>query len=150
MLKLSVLLGGFFLIVFALIGISMYQLRDSMMHERKDSLQRLVEAAHSITYTHYTRALIGELTMEEAKEKVRNNIRAMRYGQGGYLFVVDTDGIMQAHPVFPDLENKNQSNMTDLYGHRIIEGVQKLAKEGAGILIIISRSLPTPSTFILS
>ena len=132
LMKLSVLLGGSMLVMLFLIAVSLFQVRDNMLSERQASLKRIVDSASSVAYYHYMRSISGEVTMDEAKDDVRNAVRAMRYDEGGYLFIVDVEGIMQAHPIVRDFEGKRHLDMRDATGTEIIKSVIKLAKEGGG------------------
>lgn len=106
MLKLSVLLGGAVLVIFTLIGVSLYQNRDIMLSERKALLQNIIESATSIVGFYNDRVLTGELTLAEAQKRAKKTLLAVRYGEVGYLFGLTLDGYMIFHPIFKEMEGK--------------------------------------------
>ena len=57
------------------------------------------------------REAVRRSMIQGAKLRAMESIRSMRFGTRGYFWISDTSGRMIMHPVFPDLEGKD---MTDL------------------------------------
>ncbi|MDD3183093.1 MAG: cache domain-containing protein [Alphaproteobacteria bacterium] len=134
MLKLSVLLGGSMLVMIFLIGISLFQLRDNMILERKASLLKLIESAESVAYYHYMQSISGEITEAEAQARVKNAIRAIRYGEGGYIFIIDIQNTILAHPIIPEYEGKKDVPLYDAQGNNVLDAIVTQAQHGGGYI----------------
>lgn len=97
MVKLACLLGGCVALILFLMGINLYHMRESMLTERRMTLKSIVETSHKIIVHNYHEARAGKIDMAEAKKRSRNTLNSMRYGDGGYIFVVTTEGLMLVH-----------------------------------------------------
>ena len=93
----------------------------TLMSERKAQVKGYVEMAAK---------LLQALPQEEAF----NAIRAMRYGDKGYVWLQDFDNNMLVHPD-PKLEGANLSELKDPSGIYIVRDLTRIAKdEGEGYL----------------
>lgn len=93
----------------------------TLLSERKNQLKAYVDMAIK---------QIQKLPLEEAKEAVR----AMQYGEHGYLWVHDHYNVMVVHPD-PALDGKDQTDLKDVNGVYIIREITKLCREnGDGYL----------------
>ena len=104
---------------------SLYQLRATMGEDRKVVVRQLVEAATSIAEFHHKRAESGAITDDDAKEQAKIAIRALRYGNGNYLFAYDSKGFIQINGGDPKREGLNRLGDHDpagtFYGREMIE-----------------------------
>jgi two-component system NarL family sensor kinase len=69
---------------------------------------------------------------EAAQERVKEIIRNMSFGKDGYFYAYDKY-VTLAHPKVRSLEGKNQRDLTDPHGVKIIEGLYDQALNGGGI-----------------
>ena len=80
---------------------------------------------------------------QAAKEQVKAILSSMNFGDDGYFFVYDKEGLNLVHPRMPDLVGTNLWNMRDADGTYVIRELIARAKEGGGF----QRYLwPKPST----
>lgn len=82
-----------------------------------------VESAYSIMDSIYNRFKSGELTEQEAQLQAILDIKAMRFGDSGYFWIDQTDGMLVAHPMSPETEGSNRTNLQDPEGTLIIQNV---------------------------
>jgi PAS domain-containing protein len=69
----------------------------------------------------------------EFERIMRVTLHNIRWDDGrGYYFVVDVNGRMLVHPLMPELENRDVNDLSDMYGVKIIAGVNQLCKNEAG------------------
>ncbi|MBK4737653.1 cache domain-containing protein [Noviherbaspirillum sp. DKR-6] len=123
----------------ALVGIILmtafvlYQERELVLAERQNGVKEAVETVHG-TLAYYHEKVIGnELTLAEAQRRALGAIRKMRYGDGEYFWVNDMTLRMLMHPVKPELDNTDISNIQDPTGARIFANMLELVKKsGAG------------------
>ena len=67
-----------------------------------------------------------------AQKEVYYTLKNMEFGQDGYFFVYDYDGVNVAHPRKPELEGKNLFDLKDERGNFMIQDLISQAKAGGG------------------
>lgn len=121
------------LTLFGLIALcftSLVQLRSSMMEDRKLKTKNMVEAAVGVIDRHYKLAQEGKMSEEEAKAAARETVRAMRYDNGNYFFIIDTNHVYVLLPTKPAFEGTNKKDMKDANGVYLIQGLVAAAVKG--------------------
>ena len=121
-----------FIFMLALSAISLSNLKSSMRSERLNSLKDITHAAQTIAKSFYALEQNGELTREEAQERTKVAIDAMRFDDGaGYVFVYQYDGI---NLVLPNkkLVGQNLIDMKDPSGQPLVKNLINIAKSGGG------------------
>ena len=123
--KLGVLIAFGIVIAVALSAFALYQLRATMIEDRKVAVRLVVETALSIAVYHYKMAEAGTLGEDEAQERAKAAIRALRFGDGNYIFVYDSHGVIRINGGSPAKEGLNRMGDTDPagvpYGRLMIE-----------------------------
>ena len=126
-LTATILLG----ILFALY--LFYQgLAASVMQEKITQSRSLSDAGLSIIQYFHSNAQTLRLEESEAKEMAINALESMRYGDNGYFWINDRQGVVLMHPFVTDLLNSNQINMQDIKGNFLFRDIIKTAVEGGG------------------
>ncbi|WP_321792553.1 methyl-accepting chemotaxis protein [Burkholderia pyrrocinia] len=122
---------GLFLIALA----GSWQYRTSMLADRYDKLSSLVDGAISVVNYYYAASQRHELTEDEAKEKAKQVLSAIRYGKTGYVTVNDSNGISLVQPFGQSFVGKNVLDLTDSDGHHIVrEVIAAGSREGGGYI----------------
>ena len=68
-----------------------------------------------------------------SEQDAKNALRDLTFGQGGYFFIYDTNGISVFHALLGDaIEGQNKIGMTDPNGKKIIVGLLDQARNGGG------------------
>jgi PAS domain S-box-containing protein len=65
----------------------------------KNHLRTLADNYKHIAENYHKRYLSGEMTLEEAKTEVSKLLLEPTIGSTGYLYIVDSEGILEVHPV---------------------------------------------------
>ncbi len=130
LITLGAAMGIFSVLALKQLGDENINTLDTKLREDFDRLAKSqVESALTIIENAYVRKdVIGEAA---AKEEAREYIRAMRYGESGYIFVYDSNGETIAM-MGNDLEGTNRWDLQDAYGTYIIRDLVKAAKDGTG------------------
>ncbi|MFB2862730.1 methyl-accepting chemotaxis protein [Aeromonas sp. MdU4] len=68
----------------------------------------------------------------ENRQKVKELLRPLRYGNDGYFFVYDFEGNTILLPIKTELEGKNRWNDKDAKGKFLIQEILKSARQGDG------------------
>jgi methyl-accepting chemotaxis protein len=109
-------------------------LYDNLLQDRRDKTQQLVMVAHGLI-THYeSLARAGTLPRAEAQKAALAAVDALRYADGGYLWVNDMVPTMLTHPN-RTLVGQNLADFKDPAGLRLfIEFVDVVRKAGSGFV----------------
>ena len=134
--KLWAALAVMWLLLLALGTWNAFHARSVMMAERRDALQSLVTTGEGIVKLYAERAAKGVMSKEDAQAAAKDALRAMRFGQNGYLFIVDSKPQVVLNPGLPQTEGNMVGDFKDpdgVYVYRaIIEGARRTTGEDAG------------------
>jgi two-component system NarL family sensor kinase len=72
------------------------------------------------------------LTESDAKARVKEILNSLTFGDDGYFFVYDLEGINLVHPVLPELVGQPLWNLQDDKGDYVIQSLVDIAKSGGG------------------
>jgi methyl-accepting chemotaxis protein len=120
--------------IVAIIGFSLYQLHGTLLADREMTVKQQVESALSIVNLYAARASKGELSVEDAQKAAKDSLRAIKYGNGDYLFAYDFQGNILMHGGKPEIEGQNKLDQTDADGVKFIAALINAAKGGGGFV----------------
>jgi two-component system NarL family sensor kinase len=103
--------------------------RDNLIHSRESALKDSLDMAISAIMPVYQHAAEDD---QEAKEIVKKMLNQLRYGQDGYFFAYDVDGVNLVHPILPELVGQNLMGLQDNNGNYLIEALIFEAQSGGG------------------
>ena len=109
-------------------GLSLRQARVDLMDGREREVKSLVEAAVGVAARWDAEAKSGRMEESEARRRAMEDIRAMRYGGSGYLWINDHQSRMLMHPVSPDLEGRDLSETKTPDGRPLFAEMAALVK----------------------
>lgn len=73
-----------------------------------------------------------DLHPEDAQARVKSILHDLTYGDDGYFFVYDDQGVNLVHPIQPELAGQNMIDLQDRNGNFIIRNLLQRAREGGG------------------
>ncbi|OXJ13046.1 methyl-accepting chemotaxis protein [Burkholderia sp. HI2500] len=112
---------------------SAYETRATMLAERKAGIANLVDSAAGIVKAYHALAQSGTLPEADAKRDALASLAAMRYGDSGYVFVMDSKPVVLMHPTLPKLVNTQVGDYLDPDGKPLFVTILNAAKEtGSG------------------
>lgn len=143
------------LVVFALLamlvlaGVLMVSERSLIMHERENSVRQAVETAYGVIAHFQEQASKGAMTEDEAKQRAKDAVRALRYSGTEYFWINDMHPTMIMHPINKKLNNQDLRQNKDANGKFLfIEMVEIVKKDKAGYLNYFwerpGESIPVP------
>ena len=109
--------------------------RDTMMTERRASVENIVTSADGIVRDYAAQAAAGKISVDEAKQQAMERLKSMRYGESGYLVIFNSKPVVLMHPTLADLVNRDVSNYKDSNGKLLFVEMAQVAKQkGAGFV----------------
>ncbi|MCW3639670.1 methyl-accepting chemotaxis protein [Burkholderia cenocepacia] len=107
---------------------SAYETRATMLAERKAGIANLVDSAAGIVKAYHALAQSGTLPEADAKRDALASLAAMRYGDSGYVFVMDSKPVVLMHPTLPKLVNTQVGDYLDPDGKPLFVTILNAAK----------------------
>ncbi|MEZ2350317.1 methyl-accepting chemotaxis protein [Caballeronia sp. RCC_10] len=115
------------LIVLSLLSATMT--RTMMMHDRERGLAEQVQSAVSVVNHYVKQAQSGAMSEADAKQAAIAHLRPIRYGQSGYMLVVDSNMLQLLNPIRPETENKI-NDLVDKTGKHFTAEIVKHGLDG--------------------
>ncbi|MBI3531149.1 MAG: cache domain-containing protein, partial [Burkholderiales bacterium] len=107
--------------------------RSMLMQERQSAVRQTVEVAHGLMVHFHDQATKGKISEDEAKQRALDAIKALRYSGSEYFWINDLQSKMVMHPIKPDMDGKDQSQLKDPTGKYFFQEMVKVVKaDGAG------------------
>ncbi len=128
------LLGLGVMITFSLVTATLYpRLKSQFYSEKKEKTRNLVEVASSLVDSYIALEKKGKLTREEAQSAAKDHLATLHYDSTNYFWVNDLEPRMIMHPIKPQLNGKDLSEVADPNGKHLFVEMAKVARaEGAG------------------
>lgn len=96
------------------------------------SARSMVESALNIPLLYAKKVEQGTLTTEQAQQEALNLIGQLRFDNGNYIFVHDSQGTALSIAVKPSLQGKNLEQLKDPEGVYIVKEIRRNAQNGGG------------------
>ncbi len=103
--------------------------QSELLTNKKAELKNYIELGYSAIKSIYEDPYIEE---RYAQQEAYNILKNMEFGEDGYFFVYNYQGVNIAHPRKPELEGKNLFNFQDANGKYLIQDLITQAKQGGG------------------
>ncbi|OZI39089.1 chemotaxis protein [Bordetella genomosp. 1] len=104
--------------------------RADLVEERKAALQHALQLAEGIVARARADVAAGR-PVDKARQDAATRLSALRYGEDGYIGVMDDRYVVQAHPD-PKLVGRRVGDVTDADGVKIFEVLLRAGKAGGG------------------
>ncbi|HEV8692158.1 MAG TPA: cache domain-containing protein, partial [Ideonella sp.] len=106
---------------------------DASLDQRLSTTRMVVQQALAIAQRYQDQEKAGQLPAAEAQAKAAAEIKTIRYEGKEYLWINDMNLRMVAHPIKPELDGKDLSQMKDPNGTLLFkEFVEVVRRQGAG------------------
>jgi methyl-accepting chemotaxis protein len=122
----------------SLLGIAIFQLselKNGLEDQKRLELRHLGEVALRIVSEEYAAAQRGETSVEQAKKNASARVGALRYGANDYFWINDLQPRMIMHPIKPELNGRDLTEMKDPTGKRLfVEAAEVVKRQGTGFV----------------
>ncbi|WP_144155145.1 methyl-accepting chemotaxis protein [Paraburkholderia sp. BCC1885] len=121
-----------------------YQTR---IEERKNDLVNVAHIGLSIIQEYAALERAGTLTGEQAQQQALARLRDIRYGEDGYLIVINSRPRMVMHPIRPDMDGKDLGELADADGrhHYLSFAATAQAPQGGFVDYVFTRPHVSPA-----
>ncbi|WP_223964425.1 methyl-accepting chemotaxis protein [Paraburkholderia sabiae] len=119
------------LVWLGLLGVGLWsavETRSTMLDERKAGMVNLVDAAQGVVNGYYALAQSGKMSEADAQREALARLATMRYGESGYLFVMDSKPVVLMHPTLPQMNGKAVGDFKDPDGKLLYVSIVDAAK----------------------
>ena len=119
----------------ALLAISVFSavmVRNIRLEERKNDLTNIGQTALSLVKSYAALADSGALPKEEAQKRAMAAIKSIRYGTDGYFSISTSNQVIVMHPIKPELDGKDLTNLKDPAGNQLFVEISKAGAKPDG------------------
>ena len=134
--KLILLIAGIFCVMVSSSFYMIYQKNSTFENGKIEELETVITLAYNRVEKLYKQVENNQMTLDVMLEQYYNEIDDMIFDNGqGYIFIIDTKGVVQNHAAKPALEGKSLYNLKDSTGKYFIQEFANLAKtKGQGVV----------------
>ena len=142
--KLGLLMISAILGVFILVAIVLLSEKKLIMAERGNSVRQAVETAYGVMGHYQEQASKGLIPDGEARQRAVAAVKALRYNGAEYFFITDMQSRGVMHPIKPELDGKDLSDIKDPTGKALFASITAMVQQhGAGF---VSYMWPKPGS----
>lgn len=109
-----------------------WQIRSSMIHERREQLRAVVEESISIVKHYYALSHQGGLIEDDAQKQALDMLSVVRYGHDGYVTVNNSNCVLLMYPFSKELVGKDMSGFSDPSGNHLFVDAIKAGNQAGG------------------
>ncbi|MBL8805439.1 MAG: cache domain-containing protein [Rhodospirillales bacterium] len=118
-----------------LTAVSLYVEYSQMRSDAGRRSAAIVDAATTIIAYYEGQSRAGRMDVETAKAAALTAVKAMRYGDGDYVWIQDSVPNVIMHPIRPDLDGKNVGEVKDPNGNFLFRNfVETVKRSGSGFV----------------
>ena len=126
---------AFLLPLLALITWLLVSQTENAMQDRMTATRQHVEIAHGVIAWAHSRETDGKLSREEAQDLAKQSISKLRYSGVEYFWINDMGPKVVMHPIKPELDGKDVSDLKDPNGFALFKGfVDVVRRDGSGFV----------------
>jgi len=130
--RLALLVFGALVIICSVSAYGLFVLRQNILEAKRDKAWQAVDMAYSVAEYYGRLSEAGKLEPIQARDEAVTAIAALRYDGGNYISQYDTSYHMVSHPLKPELNGKDMTELKDSRGVRIVVEQVEAAKRGKG------------------
>ena len=133
--RILLIVAGTAVAIVAVGGFCLYEIRETLLQDRKDKTQHVVQIADTLAGYYYDQEQSGAMSREEAQKAALEAIGRLRYGEDDYFWVQTTGNVMVMHPFKPALNGKPLSGIQDPNGVKLFDEMIAVTNaDGAGFV----------------
>jgi methyl-accepting chemotaxis protein len=107
---------------------------EALKEAKAEHLKEIIDTVASQLSGTYAE-LKGRFPEEEIKDRLKKQVEKIRYEDGNYVWIQDTDGYMVMHPIKPELNGNYLLDFEDPEGTKLFKKMDDIAKEKGGGMV---------------
>ena len=116
-------------------GTSLLFLYEALLADRQTEIRQSVQVAHALVEHFHDQVVQGDLTLEQGQQSALMALKKLRYGDDNYFWINDMRHFMVMHPLKPELDGKEMSQVQDPAGKRLfVAFVERVQQSGEGFV----------------
>ena len=116
-------------------GTSLLFLYEALLADRQTEIRQSVQVAHALVEHFHDQVVQGDLTLEQGQQSALMALKKLRYGDDNYFWINDMRHFMVMHPLKPELNGKEMSQVQDPAGKRLfVAFVERVQQSGEGFV----------------
>jgi methyl-accepting chemotaxis protein len=144
--RLALIVGLLMLTIAGIVAAESVSFRESMLQERREKIRDMTNSVIALAKRYDEEATAGRISLAEAKRAVQIAARGMRWGNGDYYVIYQSDGVTLVH-ANPNYENTNRMDFVDAIGFHIVAESIKAGRAGGGYFdVMLPRAGETVSS----
>ncbi|MCW5621258.1 MAG: methyl-accepting chemotaxis protein, partial [Burkholderiales bacterium] len=133
--RVMLLLATGALSMLLLLTVNLHEERKVMLQDRSAKVRSLTESAHALLQHYHAQFAQGRLSEADAQEQAKAAVRALRYDSKEYFWINDLQHVVVAHPMRPEFEGQDKSDVADHTGKMLYQEIVRVARtQGAGFV----------------
>ena len=109
--------------------------RTSLMNQKRAATRAVVDSAYGVLAHYETLERQGVMNRAQAQKAAIGVLKGMRYGKDDYFWINDMHPTVIMHPMKPELDGKDASNIKDPKGKAVfVAFVNRVKRDGAGFV----------------
>ncbi|GAB2181546.1 methyl-accepting chemotaxis protein [Denitratisoma sp. agr-D3] len=130
--RLALLVAGALVVLCVVSAYGLAVLRMNIVEAKRDKAWQAVDMAYSVAEYYGRLSDAGKLEPIQARDEAVTAIAALRYDGDNYISQYDTSYHMVRHPLKPEMNGKDMSDLKDSQGVAIVVALVEAAKRGKG------------------
>lgn len=115
--------------------VSLFTMREALLQEKQTALSNAMDIVYALVSEFDRRVTAGEFSLEDGQRLAIARIKNLRYAGNEYFWINDLQPKMIMHPIKPELDGKDLSDMKDPQGKKVfVAFVDMVKKEKAGFV----------------
>jgi len=111
------------------------ELAATLKQQKQIELQHLTQVGLGIVQEEYAASQKGLVSVDEAQKRAMARLGALRFGSSDYFVVQDMRSYVLMHPISPQLNGKDMTDLKDPTGKRfVVEMTELVRRQGSGFV----------------
>jgi methyl-accepting chemotaxis protein len=125
----SLVLASIIPIVLLVVFYVLPTMHQKLMEEKESAIKNVVDIGYGILEANEEKARNGAITLDEAKQNAKEQLKLIRYSGQEYFWICDNSCNMVMHPIKPQLNGKDMSDFKDPNGKFLFKECVNVAKQ---------------------
>jgi PAS domain S-box-containing protein len=109
--------------------------KQNLLDEKQTALKHLVDVTTGIIKNYEAKVASSQMNLQDAQKEALAEIKNLRYAQNDYFWINDLSCKMVMHPINPDLDGNDMSNVQDPEGNYLFRDLISKGQQTEGGIV---------------